>query len=100
MSVNWNIKTPIYLTKHALEEGVQVVSIQKNDIWQFGSFLFIIGKNKKEGRWYGKSDWHITPLCAIVRAEEMRAARIESLQADLVKTKALVLTWDDTEESN
>jgi len=78
----------VYLTKHVFTRGIVVKKILKSSVLYDNNILV-------EGEWYQGDEWHITPLCAIVRAEEMRAQRIEVLKKSITEIENLVFTMED-----
>ena len=74
-----------WVTKYALTTGIQVVSGNVTD----GMLSYSTGKYLEHA--HGK-DWHRTPESALARAEEMRLAKIKSLQKSIAKLEALTFT--------
>jgi len=75
-----------WVTKYALTDGIKVVdatvhhSINSKMIsWKEGEY-----SNNAHGK-----DWHRTPEEAVLRAEEMRKAKIESLKKSIKKMESL-----------
>lgn len=73
-----------YVTRYALSSG-----ILKTEAVQSSSFPEMISDTKNRGRNYHGKDWHRTPEAAIVRADEMRKAKIASLEKSITKLRKL-----------
>lgn len=82
-------KTLVYITTYALTEGIRVISVPSNTIPDCLDCPLQVNN-----QWHYRGDWHITPLCAISRAEKMRAAKLKSLQKSLVEIEDLVFDLD------
>lgn len=77
-----------WITKYALTHGIQVV-----DAEVCGDGKMVAYGNKAYGRQYAHGkDWHTTPEAALARAEEMRKAKIASLEKSIAKIKAITFT--------
>ena len=80
-----------YITKYALTSGIQEMEGEVNS--DISDRMF--STNKGTG-YYGESffgegkDWHRTKEGAISRAEQMRIAKIASLEKSIVKMNKLV----------
>lgn len=83
----------IWATKYALSDGI---SCHQADLDEDG-FAYV----KRSDRWgnehtnyyYGEGkDWHRTPEAALARAEEMRTAKIASLEKQIAKLRKLTFT--------
>ena len=72
-----------WVTKHALSDGIKVV---KGEVCHDISSTMLSWEPC--GMAHGK-DWHRTPEAALVRAEEMRKAKIASLRKSISKMEAL-----------
>ncbi len=80
--------TIAYITKYALSVGVYKVDGEQNGA------MFIQPADREDGRSYypqyfqGK-DWHLTEELALARAEEMRIAKLKSLDKQMKRVSAL-----------
>ena len=79
-------KITAWVTKHALTTGIEMVS--GTVYHHLNSGMLLWGQFEDA---HGK-DWHRTPEDALLRAEEMRQARIKSHQKSIAKLEALVFT--------
>lgn len=75
-----------WVTRYALTDGIFVVDGEvchniSSSMLNYGSLKNAHGK-----------DWHRTPEAALVRAEEMRKAKIASLKKSIAKLEAMVFT--------
>ena len=75
-----------WVTKYALSAGIKFVNGNVNH--EISSSMLSYGSY---GAAHGK-DWHRTPEAALARAEEMRAAKIASLQRQIVKLEKMTFT--------
>jgi len=81
----------VWVTKYVLTEGIKKVKARVcHDIAptmiEYGNHAYAHGK-----------DWHRTQEAAIARAEEMRLAKIKSLEKSIAKFKALRFTVSNEE---
>jgi hypothetical protein len=71
----------VYITKYALTKGIfELDAVQTDNPGMISSL----------GQWtnyYHKPDWHTSKSSAINRAEDMREAKIKSLEKQLKKIK-------------
>lgn len=79
-----------WITKYALTEGIRVLDGAEVDdhgyIYKHGPFC---GSWEDRRHYYGKGDYHPTREQAVARANQMRAARIDSLKRQIAKLEAL-----------
>lgn len=79
------IKTTVWITKYALTDG-----IRKAEGW-IGEYGVTVSREGQS--WYTDlymgNDWHRTEADAIARAEEMKAAKLASLEKQIARIKAL-----------
>lgn len=81
-----------YITKYALSAGIKEVSEDDFEEDNRGIYGNMPGSYYPSG-FYGK-EWHRTMDAAIVRAEEMRVARIVSMKKSIAKMEKLDFTKD------
>lgn len=78
-----------WVTKHALTTGIEMVKAElRNDISE-RMIRYAADGGLMVSTAHG-NDWHRTPEAAIARAEEMRTARIKSLQKQIVNLERMV----------
>lgn len=75
----------VFVTKYALTEGIleHEADLSKNE----PSMCVVVGRPGQLGQYFhgeGK-EWHRTRDLALVRAEEMRQAKVKSLKKSLAK---------------
>jgi hypothetical protein len=75
-----------YITKYALTRGIFTIEY-KQDSWM-NEETMIADKNNPLC-YYHRPDWHLLHGEALLRAEEMRQAKIKSLEKQLKKIKNL-----------
>lgn len=77
----------VWITKYALTKGIFECEVEP---------CFNINPNMVAGRglheYFHGNDWHRTREAAVIRANEMRAVKIKSLQKSLAKLQAKVFT--------
>lgn len=80
----------IWITKYALSDGVLPLDgaheVDGGYISKTGPFT---GEWGARNHFYGGKDWHLTSEAANTRAEEMRIAKIASLEKQITKLKKL-----------
>lgn len=76
----------VWITKYALTEGIQ--KAQASVCGNNGRLVRAVQSGGTTGFFHGE-DWHRTETAARERAEEMRAAKIKSLETQLAKLRAL-----------
>ena len=81
-----NEKINAWVTRYALTSGIQLFDGEVRH--NISSAMFTYGTF---GVAHGK-DWHRTPEAALARAEEMRKAKIASLEKSIERIKAIKFT--------
>jgi hypothetical protein len=79
-------KEVVWVTKYALTSGIEAVEAdvsEDRDMVSYGNVGY--GSQYAHGK-----DWHRTPEAALARAEEMRVAKIKSLNKSIDRIKKLV----------
>jgi len=71
----------LWVTKYALTQGIQRVDCTIKERYAYST-----GKYHTQ---YPPGDWHRTEGDAITRAEEMRTAKLRSLEKQIAKIRAL-----------
>ncbi len=77
-----------WITKYALTEGVSEIEGEIPDISP-SMLCELQPDGRHSGRYFHGKDWHRTYEDAQIRAEEMRAAKLESLRKALKKIESL-----------
>lgn len=73
-----------YITRYALSMGIKTVVAEDPANSKWPHMLTVTGF----GAFHGK-DWHRTPEAALARAEEMRTAKLKSLEKSMKKVAQL-----------
>ena len=78
--------TKVWITKYALSGGIEErdAELCGNDMVAIRTPNGFINYIHKEGR-----DWHLSQAQALLRAEEMRAAKIASLKKQIAKLEKM-----------
>ena len=74
-----------YITKYALTKGIQCVLVLDN----FDISIRMVSDTARGGGIYHLPDWHRSPVQAIVRAEQMRDAAIQSTQSKIERLRRM-----------
>lgn len=82
-----NERIKAWITKYALTGGIQLVDAEvcsdvNDNMISYG------GGGFSSAYAHGK-EWHRTPAAALARAEEMRKAKVESMEKSIERMKAL-----------
>lgn len=77
-----------WITKYAMTAGIQPVEADEPRA-EFPGMLSVPGKTGSYTQGFHGRDWHRTREAAVARAEEMRTAKIKSLEKSLAKMKSL-----------
>lgn len=72
-----------YITKYALTTGIETQQVKQ---WNKGMVSYELSGRIKYA--HGK-DWHITKEAAILRAEQMRSAKLKCIQDKINKLNGL-----------
>lgn len=81
-------KIKAWVTKCALTDGIKLVDAK---VCADGGMIAYGNVGYGDQYAHGK-DWHRTPEAALARAEEMRKAKIASLQKSIAKMERIVFT--------
>ncbi len=73
-----------YITKHALSVGIREALVER-----FAAAPTMVSEPGKLFANYHGDDWHFTMEDAVERAEEMRAAKLVSLEKQIAKLRKL-----------
>lgn len=79
--------TIVYITKYALTTGVYSAEADVN-----GDMAVQRAKGSGYAQYFHGKDWHLTEYEALDRAEEMRIAKLKSLDKQMKKISALKFT--------
>lgn len=79
--------TIVYVTKYALTTGVYIAEAHVT-----GDMAVQLAKGHMYAQYFHGKDWHLTEDEAIHRAEEMRIAKLRSLDKQMKKISALKFT--------
>lgn len=77
-----------WVTKYALTEGI--MKMQVEDFFDVSPTM--VGKVNESNQYFHGKDWHRTPEAAIARAEEMRRAKLLSIDKQRKRIEALKFT--------
>lgn len=78
--------TTLWITKYALTSGIY----EREQIEIDGDMAIVLEPKSIGGKnYYHGKDWHVTRDAALARAEDMRLAKIASLEKQLVKLEKL-----------
>ncbi len=80
-------KTKVYVTKYALTQGIQEVDLLKRDNDGVVNVAWPGAPNNRALFW--PKDWSETREQAAARADEMRKAKIASIQKQIAKLEAM-----------
>lgn len=75
-----------YISKYALTKGVQECEVE--DCFSVSPTMVVDREGPYRGYYHG-NDWHRTREAAITRAEEMRTAKVASLEKQLARIRKL-----------
>lgn len=74
----------VWVTKYALTEGVYEVEVRKTQ-----SPSYVAGKGPRDNYHGEGRQWHRTEAGALAKAEQMRLAKIKSLQKSISRLEQL-----------
>lgn len=74
----------VWVTKNALTRGIEVVTAE---VFEESGMIAVY--EDRYAYYVHGNDWHKTPEAAVARAQEMRDARIKSLQRSIAKMEKL-----------
>lgn len=73
----------VFITKYALTQGILEIEPKQTHS------VNMIGDVNNQYTYYHKPDWHLTKEEAIIRAEEMRIKKLQSLDKQIKRISAL-----------
>lgn len=81
----------VYITKYALTAGIEELEIpdDEKDAFSEEGYLSFITREPWRQHFYSKKEWHLTKTKAIISAEEMRNAKIASIDKQRKRIAAL-----------